>query len=713
AAGAAIQTDHAGAAIQTDHAGAAIQTDHAAPARELIVFLRPTAAGTSATAADRARSFAVRAGALGLSVTRRLDEALAFRAAPTGLPDALDPSRVLLVTAPDSLAAVGARRALDADPDVEWVEPNRVREAAVVRVRPMPAIPTVAPGAPEFPDDPMFRDTRQWALMNLGPAGVMGGVANADIHARAAWAASAGANDVLLAVADTGVDPAQPELQARMPDGGWRLTLGRNVTLDPSPSFADSFGHGTPVAAVMAARTNDGVHFDSLGMAGVCGGDGGANLGCRIVPIKMAPGHTGSATSFDMASAILYATAVGARAVNISFAGAGASRLERLAMLQAITHGCIVVAAAGNRGGRDGGTTPQYPAAYAADGLGIQVGASDRWDRRAAYSSFGPGLDLVAPGDDIWSAWMTYVTPGGAVYPGYALVSGTSFAAPHVTGTLGLLTAARPELMDADFQHIVRESADDIGAPGRDAETGWGRLDAAAALAAVRPALGIWHDEVAADAFALDGPDTLVVTEPGPGRLDRLGTFALERIAVTATVTLPDSFADTVRVWPRIAGTSTMRARAPYWTPWAEVIARGARTFTLRGYIYREPGADSSEWIPLPPDQARFGFTAIGAVRRSSDGVVAAPPPVRRAPRLAASPNPFRASTRIDAPPGSVVRIVDVAGRVVRRVRLDGTMPALLWDGRDERGALVRPGLYLLRCDDDAGTHHAKVVRLP
>src|SRR5258707_190055 len=102
-------------------------------------------------------------------------------------------------------------------------------------------------------------------------------------------------------------------------------------------------------------------------------GDGAGNAGCRIVPIKITPGNTGSATSYDIAQALLYATARGARALNLSFAGTGPSRVERLAMYQAITHGCVMVVAAGNSGYSDG-TTAQYPSAYSADGLGIQVG---------------------------------------------------------------------------------------------------------------------------------------------------------------------------------------------------------------------------------------------------------------------------------------------------------------------------------------------------
>ena len=147
----------------------------------------------------------------------------------------------------------------------------------------------------------------------------------------------------------------------------------------------------------MAARTNDGPHFDSLGMAGVCGGDGRGNFGCRLVPIKISPRHSGYATSYAISAAALYATAVGARAMNLSYAGDRPSRLERLAMHWAITRGCVVVAAAGNSG-YSGGPPCMYPAAYAADGLGIQVGATDRFDQRTELVVLRPGHGPHGPG---------------------------------------------------------------------------------------------------------------------------------------------------------------------------------------------------------------------------------------------------------------------------------------------------------------------------
>src|SRR5205085_3720850 len=138
-----------------------------------------------------------------------------------------------------------------------------------------------------------------------------------------------------LAVLDTGVDPAHPDL-ARAADGTPRLVDGRNVTADPSRSWADSAAHGTAVAGVMAALANDGAHFDSLGIAGVCGGDGGANPGCRIVPIKVTQGHATGASAFDIASGIVAATDAGARAANLSFGGTFPSRAEREALSYAL-----------------------------------------------------------------------------------------------------------------------------------------------------------------------------------------------------------------------------------------------------------------------------------------------------------------------------------------------------------------------------------------
>jgi subtilisin family serine protease len=645
------------------------------------------------------------------------------RRAPALGPDPFgtDFASVRLVRAPTGLDPEEAASMLRAEPAVAWAEPNRLYELAAFGEpgsRGHPAGSLVAPqprgaAAPEsarlfHPDDPFYRDGRQWGLRNAATPG-------ADVRAAAAWAVTTGSPDLWLAVADTGVDPAHPDLERTLPDGAPRFAWGANVTAEASGSWADSVGHGTMVMGVMSALTNNGALWDSLGMAGMCGGDGRGNPGCRLIPLKIAAGHARVAATWDIARAILHAVRLGARAVNLSFAGAAPSTLIRQALLHAVTRGCVVVCAAGNQGDTAPGRL-EYPAAYAADGLCVSVGASGPDDCRAPWSCFGPGLDLVAPGLDIWSTWPTYPNAYGAIYDGYARWAGTSFAAPHVTGVVGLLSALRPELCDNDCQELLRRGATDLAEPGPDATTGWGRLDAASALALIAPPIAIWHDEAAPQGWRAAGVDTLRVGEAGPGALtDWRGARLAERVEATARVAWPDSFVELPIVWPRVGGTFTLRGdfRVPYFAPWAEVVPGSvdAEGFTLRGYLYRAlPGAACDtcareDYAPLPPEQARFGFTAVGRVRR--------PASAWRAPeatRLSVFPNPFRSATRVRGPAGGQVEIFDPAGRLVRRIRLGGA-GELVWDGTGAAGGSVPPGLYLARLRGDGGPAR-RLVRL-
>jgi subtilisin family serine protease len=677
----------------------ACDTDHS---RELVVCLsaRPGSA-PSASLARAAESFAARSAALGLRVAARLDEGLPQRAVPdvaSGHAEAsdpfdLDPASILLVEAADAEAARTARAALATDPSVAWVEDNPVR----------------TPAQATFPNDPLFQDSRQWGLRNLGPAGIYGGIAGADIHALGAWAISVGANDILLAVADTGIDPDQPDLAATLPDGSSRIAFGFNSTRGPDQSVLDTFGHGTPVTGVMAARTNDGAHFDSLGAAGVCGGDGAGNFGCRIVPIKITQGNSGDASAWDIARAAFYATRMGCSAMNLSFAGDLPSNVERLALRHAITHGCVVVTAIGNRG-FSFGPRPQYPAAYAAEGLCIAVGASDERDERAVFSSYGPGLDVVAPGVDIWTTFMTYPSHAGAIYPGYLSDAGTSFATPFVTGTVGLLAAYRRDLDAGDYQSIIRLSADDVGAPGPDEETGWGRLNAEAALERLGPDVSLWHGEAPVTELQAAGTDTVLTETSGAAAAggSLVANRVLARYEARATIAIPDSFAGAVEVWPRARGTLAMSARSTSRSSWSEVVSRGPRSVTLRGYLYRPLDAafdDRGAWLPVSPEDARLAFTVIGKSARSLANQSAPP----RSPSIRATPNPFHGQTWLFGSPHSLVGIFDIVGRRVRGLQLDASGEAR-WDGRRDDGTRAGVGLYLARLPDGRA---ARLVRLP
>lgn len=612
---------------------------HATPGeRALVVQLSAEALGAS-DASHRAltpgtlpASVRARFSALGVRAVRSfaMNRALS-RPLGTGrpLPEpyGFAPERIVLLEAPDSALASSALRALVADPQVDWAERVVTRTPTVWSLGPSPdaePAPLAARALDSLPNDPSLRAGRQYALLNLGPAVPGGGLARADVRAVEGWRRSVGSESVKLAVADTGIDPDHPELGGSLAQGGPRITDAFNATDDPDPSVTDRYGHGTPVAGVMAARTNDGSHFaPTTGIAGVCGGDGRDESGCRLVPIKIAPGFSGSASSFDIARALLHAADVGARAVNLSFASTTPSRLERLALTYALYNGCIAVCAAGNNG-FDTPTAPLYPAAHAREGIAISVGASDARDRRTLFSSYPESLDLLAPGENVLTTFMTYPSHYGASYPGYVPASGTSFAAPHVTGAIGLLAAVRPELSDRDFQHLLRATAYDIGEPGFDAPTAHGRLDLERLLDRVGPGTGVWHDEVAADSFGTAGEGTLVVHEGGPGTLARyVGTHSATRIVAQATVAIPDSFLRVTDVWLRVAGTMAARGdfRIPWFAPYAEVAERDERTVTFRGWLYRV-GDDSctvcdDRYVPLAPSNVRFAFGVLGTVDRA------------------------------------------------------------------------------------------------
>jgi len=168
---------------------------------------------------------------------------------------------------------------------------------------------------------------------------------------------------------------------------------------------------------------------------------------------------------------------------------------------------------------------------------------------------------------------------------------------------------------------------------------------------------------------------------------------------------------DSVRVWPRVGGTMTVRGSfdQPYFAPWAEVTAQSASSFTLRGCLFRVPpcaGCTEPEELPLPLDQARIGFTVIGKVDRSTVGVPPAPP-IR--PPLTISPNPMAALVRFQAAHEGCLDILDVRGRLVRTL-CSGT-GTWTWNGRDDDHVLAPPGVYFARLREP-GARATRFARL-
>ena len=216
--------------------------------------------------------------------------------------------------------------------------------------------------------------------------------------------------NVKVAVIDSGVDRENPELNGgQVLDGCDWVTSPTNVCR--GTGVLDENGHGTHVAGIIAAK-NDG-----YGVTGVA-------PGATILPLRVL-GADGSGWLSDIAAAIDYAVVNGAKVINLSLGGTLDYSLIRISVEQAVASGVTVVAAAGNGGS---GAAASYPAAYPG---AIAVAATTESNLIAGYSNSGNYIDVAAPGSAILSSW-----PTGT---GYARLSGTSMASPHVAALAALI----------------------------------------------------------------------------------------------------------------------------------------------------------------------------------------------------------------------------------------------------------------------------------
>ncbi|SDW37871.1 Serine protease, subtilisin family [Nitrosomonas eutropha] len=281
-------------------------------------------------------------------------------------------------------------------------------------------------GPAQMVSDPAFNSS--WALPK--------------IQAPAAWDIATG-DGVTIAILDTGVDNNHPDLAANMVPG-WNIYNGND-------DASDVHGHGTKVAGSASAAANNGI--GSVGVA----------WNARIMPIRIANPNAYAYFS-AMADGIRWAADHGARVANISYEGAAGSLTVQSAANYMRSKGGVVVVSAGNSGG--------YISYAPSDAL-IVASATGSSDTRTSWSSYGPAVDVAAPGASIYTT-----TRGG----GYGSVSGTSFSSPIVAATAALMFSANPDLAPADVDQILRTTAVDLGDPGHDVYYGHGRVDAAGAV---------------------------------------------------------------------------------------------------------------------------------------------------------------------------------------------------------------------------------------
>jgi len=318
------------------------------------------------------------------------------------------------------------------------------------------ALPGVLYAEPDYyvqalarPNDPLY-DLFQWNLPLIG--------------LEEAWEISTGSASVVVAIVDTGVDLSHPDLAPKLV-AGYDM-----VNNDAHPS--DDEGHGTHVAGIVGAATNNGI-----GVAGV-------SWQSRLMPIKSL-GSDGQGTHSMIAEGMRWACRNGARVINLSLGGRTNSTTLSQAVGDVYRAGCLLVAAAGNE--YASGSPAMYPAAL--DRV-LAVGATDYKDGRASYSNVGNYVAVVAPGGDPWSDvdpeplhWIrsTYWRDAG---PSYHTYKGTSQACAHVSGVAALVWAVNPSLTSDQVAQVIVDTARDLGVRGWDPEYGHGRVDAAAAVLA-------------------------------------------------------------------------------------------------------------------------------------------------------------------------------------------------------------------------------------
>jgi len=437
--------------------------------------------------------------------------------------------------------------------------PPKARDKVIAALSHNPAIEFaevngIAKTQDTIPNDPSFG--YQWEVKKVqGPA---------------AWDITTGSPSVVIAVVDGGAWGGHPDLSGK-------VLTGYN-TFTGTSDASDDNGHGTWVTGVAAAATNNGV-----GMAGM-------SWLSPVIPVKVCD-STGSCPYSNVAKGMTWAADHGAKVINLSLGGEGSCPATlQSAVDYAWDKGLVIVAASGNSG-----ATVYAPANC---NNVVAVGATDSTDTRFSWSNYGPALDLVAPG--------TSLCP--SLSGGYAWGSGTSFAAPFVSGAAALLMSRGAS--NSATVNALYAGADDLGAAGWDQYYGWGRLNVYKAI------------------LALSAPQTTPTPSPSPSATATpmpAGTASATPIPSPALDTEPPAVSITKPLQAQtLKGPTTLNATAsdnvgvarvefyidgalyktatnsPYSASWnTRKWANGAHTITAQAYDGAGNGASDSRTVTV------------------------------------------------------------------------------------------------------------------
>ena len=289
------------------------------------------------------------------------------------------------------------------------------------------------------------------------------------IKASLGWDVTTGDTSIVIGIVDTGVDWDHPDLAANIwrnwdetldnsdDDGngkvddirGWDFAGSDGNSPDNNP-MEDVPTHGTHVAGIASAVTNNGIGIASIGFK------------CKLLPVKTSAG--GSTSILYGYEGIVYAVDKGAKVINCSWGGYGYSIFGQVIIDYAISKGALIVAAAGNENTSD----LHYPSSY--DGV-LSVASTTSSDTKSSFSDYGTTIDVSAPGSNIYSTWMNDT---------YTYLNGTSMASPLAAGLAALVCAHFPGYNPLQVAEQIRVNSDNIDNinPGYTNLLGSGRLNA-------------------------------------------------------------------------------------------------------------------------------------------------------------------------------------------------------------------------------------------
>jgi hypothetical protein len=462
-------------------------------------------------------------------------------------------------------AAVG-RAAAAGRPQVvsaEWALGQHSADIRDQPVRPRPPLPLPAPTSE--PDDPLFVNGDQWSLR----------------QPTWSWRLTAHAKRPRIAILDTGVDVSHEEW------GGKGSPLVAPFSAVRDPKVADDWGfsgHGTHVAGIAAAPAGNG-----LGIVGVAPARRGS---AEVVPVRIAT-PSGDSNDSTLIRGIRHAVRVGARVINISYGGDSYSRAVQETINWAYGRGALVIASVGNEGAAD--SVVDYPAGYRhVLGVGAQCDGQEepvycpKAHDVALFSTRNYTVDLIAPGVNVLSTVPPRVKDR-EVAPGYAVKSGTSMAAPYVAGVAALVLAANENGLSAyQVMRQLTNTATDLGRRGRDAMSGFGLVNAEAAVTNTAPADDV--DEINDDIKFVAGRQS--ARERSPQRV------------VQASV---DQYDDDDDVWPvRLSEGELLRVQISH------------RRADLRLYLWRPGTTTVAASDAAQVDRDLLAYAGRGGQRRTT-----------------------------------------------------------------------------------------------